>query len=325
MLDGLRLAAAAARSTKLYIYLSDRHAQESIELAVAELAAVNDLGFQLDVTVVKVDPAYVAGEETAAVQAINGGRALPTDKPPRPFEAGVNDMPTVVSNVETLANLPFIQQFGVEEYRSLGTVGSPGTFLLTLSAPTCSGLYEVPFGTTLREVLEWLGENTTTVNGVLVGGYFAGVADASVMDLPLDYDAYAGAGSGLGCGAMVVLGADTCPVTVSAAVLQYFGKENAGQCGSCFNGTAAMAAVVGALRDQSVTIEDMNRLRHWSSFLRGRGACGTLDGAANVVLSLLRDFPDLVSAHEGGTCTLCAAPPLLSYPPYAVSAPALNI
>jgi NADH:ubiquinone oxidoreductase subunit F (NADH-binding) len=315
VLDGLRLAAAVVGTTSTYLYVSDALAAERVERALTELTAVPDFG--IEVTVIVVDPAYVAGEETAAVRAINGGPALPTDKPPRPFEAGVAGLPTLVSNVETLANLPLIQRLGVEAYRSVGTSRSPGTFLLTLSGPASSGLYEIPFGATLREVLTWLGQDASAVGALLVGGYFAGVVGPRALDLPLDHDSFAEAGSGLGCGAIVML--DDCPVAASAAVMAYFGRENAGQCGSCFNGTAAMAAVLEALRDQRVESDDMDRLGHWSGFLRGRGACGTLDGATNVAASLLREFPEQVAAHRNGACAVCAAATVPSYPPYAVS------
>src|SRR5207302_10185369 len=140
------------------------------------------------------------------------------------------------------------------------------------------------------------------------------------LDLPLDYDAYAAAGSGLGCGALVVLDEAVCPVSVAAAVLGYFDRENAGQCGSCFNGTSAMAAVAVALREQQATADDVDRFRYWSEFLRGRGACGTLDGAANVAASLLREFPDLVAAHQAGTCLSCVDAKPSADPPFAVSA-----
>ena len=109
----------------------------------------------------------------------------------------------------------------------------------------------------------------------------------------VDHETSARLGSGLGCGAISVI-TDDCPVAVAASVLAYFDRENAGQCGSCFNGTAAMAAVAGALRDGVATDEDLARLRRWSVVLRGRGACATLDAATNVAASLLDQFPEPV-------------------------------
>ncbi|MBY4039194.1 hypothetical protein HQO38_18640 [Rhodococcus fascians] len=316
VLDGLRLAARVVGSTVGYVYLSDTLAQERILAALAELTT--DPAFDLQVDVVKVDPAYVAGEESAAVRAINGGPALPTEKPPRPFEEGVGGLPTLINNVETLANIAVLHRLGVDGYRGHGTDTSPGTFLMTLSTPEGSDLFEIPFGVTLREVLQWAGTDPDSVHGFLMGGYFAGVVGPHALDLVLDYDVYAAAGTGLGCGAVVVLDHRMCPVATSAAVMSYFGTENASQCGSCFNGTSAMATVLESLRDTAADRGEIDRLEHWSTFLRGRGACGTLDGATNVAASLLREFPAVVEAHLAGHCAVCESKQFPSYPPYGI-------
>ncbi|MGH1561573.1 NADH-ubiquinone oxidoreductase-F iron-sulfur binding region domain-containing protein [Mumia sp. DW29H23] len=320
VLDGLRLAALMVETEDLHVYVSDEAGALSVGRALDELAGSGVWDARVTVTV--VEPAYVAGEETAAVQALNGGPALPTDKPPRPFEEGVDGRPTMVSNVETLANLPVVQRLGPSAYRDVGTDTSPGTFLLTLTGCRSAGLYEVPFGETLRSVLTWLGEDVESVAGLLMGGYFSGVVGPQGLDVPLDHDAMTAAGSGLGCGAVAVIASGLCPVTVSASVMAYFARENAGQCGSCFNGTAAMSAVLGALVDHRAEASDVERLRHWSSFLRGRGACGTLDGATNVAASLLREFPDLVAAHLDDVCGVCGGGGArLTDPPFAVALP----
>jgi NADH:ubiquinone oxidoreductase subunit F (NADH-binding) len=320
VLDGLRLAAAAVGTTVAHVYLSDPDAAHSVERALDELRAEGS--WELDVVVTRVDPTYVAGEETAAVRALNGGPALPMDKPPRPFEEGVAGRPTLINNVETLANLAIVHRIGVAGYRSVGTASAPGTFLMTVTGRAEPGLYEVPFGETLRNVLTWLGDNPDDVTGVLMGGYFSGVAGPHVLDVPLDYDSLAGIGVGLGCGAVAVVGSARCPIEVSAAVMRYFARENSGQCGSCFNGTAAMSAVLDALRDHQAEPSDVQRLEAWSTNLRGRGACGTLDGATNIAASLLREFPDAVSTHLSGRCHLCAEGDRLTDPPYALVLPA---
>lgn len=318
VLDGLRLAAAAVNAATGYVYVSDPASETAIKLALAELDDAN-AGFEgLVLEVVRVDPAYVAGEESAAVRLINGGPALPSDKPPRVFVEGVAGLPTLVNNVETLAHMALVHRIGVEQFRAVGTDAAPGTFLMTLTTPTRTGLYEIPYGVTLREVLEWRGERTDTVAGVLVGGYFAGLLGSRALDLQLDVTAYQAAGSGLGCGAFVVLETE-CPVAAAAAVMSYFDHENAGQCGSCFNGTAAMAAALAQIRDQLADDETLANLQRWSEFLPGRGACRTLDGAANVAATLLAEFPDLVASHMAGTCSTCSSATALSYPPYAVT------
>ncbi|BCB82856.1 NADH-ubiquinone oxidoreductase-F iron-sulfur binding region domain-containing protein [Phytohabitans suffuscus] len=320
VLDGLRLAALATGSGDPHVYVSDPASESSVRQALREVAAAGL--WDAAVTVTLVEPTYVAGEETAVVRALNGGPALPMDKPPRPYESGVAGRPTLVSNVETLANLPLVQRLGAAGYREVGTAAAPGTFLLTLTGCAASGLYEIPFGQTPRGVLGWLGEETGTVSGLLMGGYFSGVLGRRALDIPLDYDSLKAAGSGLGCGAVAVLSDRSCPVAVSAAVMAYFARENAAQCGSCFNGTAAMSAVLEALVEHKAGADDVRRLTHWSTFLRGRGACGTLDGATNVAASLLREFPDLVATHVDGTCGICDAGVRVTDPPYAAALPA---
>lgn len=316
VLDGLRLAAATVAATRAHVYVSDPAAAHSIETALGEVGAETLGG--LSISVFTVSPGYVAGEETAAVRAINGGPAKPTDKPPRPYQQGVAQQPTLVSNVETLANLPYLQRHGAAQYRSVGTASSPGTFLATVSGggrPPV--LYELPHGTVVADLLGVHKIAADQVRGLLMGGYFAGLLNRDVLEVTLDHETLRAGGSGLGCGAMAVL-TDDCPVAVAASVLAYFGRENAGQCGSCFNGTVAMAAVAEALRDGVATTEDVERLQRWAGVLPGRGACGTLDGATNVAASLLIGFPELVTAHLADACDTCRGGAFRAERPYAI-------
>jgi NADH:ubiquinone oxidoreductase subunit F (NADH-binding) len=315
VLDGLRLAAAMVTTDRAYVYLSDAESARSVQAALAEHAA-GDVAIE----VVNVAPGYIAGEETAVTRAINGGPVKPTDKPPRPFQQGVAGRPTLVSNVETLANLPYLLRHGSAEFRSLGTPSSPGTFLVTLTGGgRPPALYEVPHGLPFADLLALHGISPDRVQGALLGGYFAGLLNRSVLDATLDHETFRALGSGLGCGAIAVI-ADDCPVAVAASVLAYFDRENAGQCGSCFNGTAAMAAAAGALRDGAATPEDLDRLRHWSVSLRGRGACATLDAATNVAASMLDQFPQAVAQHLDGACEPCRANVFSAGRPYEVEA-----
>src|SRR6476469_6733992 len=152
VLDGLRLAARLAGAPHVHVYVSDLASARAVETALADAGTETLDG--LTVSVRSVDPGYVAGEETAAVRAINGGPAKPTDKPPRPFEEGVGGLPTLVSNGETLANLPYIHRHGAPAYRASGTAASAGTFLATITGGGgIAGLYEVPFGVSFTELL----------------------------------------------------------------------------------------------------------------------------------------------------------------------------
>jgi NADH:ubiquinone oxidoreductase subunit F (NADH-binding) len=323
VLDGLRLAAAVTGADRAYVYVSDPAAARSVADALHEAELEGRLSLPVQITVVK--PAYVAGEETAAVRAINHGPAKPTDKPPRPFEAGVDSRPTLVSNVETLANLPFVYRHGAALYRQVGTEGSSGTFLATVSGGgRPPALYELPHGIAFRELLVLHGVTEGTVRGVLMGGYFAGLLNRQVLDLTLDHESTRAAGTGLGCGALAILGENECPIAVGASVMAYFARENAGQCGSCFNGTAAMSAVLDALRDGRAAAADLARLRRWSQVLRGRGACGTLDGAVNLAASLLAQFPGTVTRHLERGCDLCAISPFRAARPFEVEAVSLT-
>jgi NADH:ubiquinone oxidoreductase subunit F (NADH-binding) len=323
VLDGLRLAATIVAADQAYVYVSDPDSQRSIREALDELSSDTLGGLRIDLW--SVSPGYVAGEETAAVRAINGGPAKPTDKPPRPFEAGVGDRPTLVSNVETLANLPYLQRHGATAFRSEGTAMSSGTFLATITgANRAAVLYELPHGLPFSELLALHGVSSEQLQGVLMGGYFAGLLNRRVLDTRLDHETMRGIGSGLGCGAISLI-TDECPVAVAASVLAYFDRENAGQCGSCFNGTAAMAAVGGALRDCAATKEDVARLRRWSVLLRGRGACGTLDAATNVAATLLDEFPDGVEHHLTGTCQACSHGAFRADRPYQATEAAATV
>jgi NADH:ubiquinone oxidoreductase subunit F (NADH-binding) len=183
VIDGLLRAAEVVGAARAYIYVSDPIAALSVREALAELAEL-----PIELSVVEVAPAYVAGEETAVVRLINGGPALPTDKPPRPFEAGVDGRPTLVSNVETLANLAFLDVLGPGAFVAGGREGAPlrDTILLTLSgAGRDPGLYEVEVGTPLRDVVVRAGGETGSIQGALMGGYFAGIIGSRVLDLPL--------------------------------------------------------------------------------------------------------------------------------------------
>jgi NADH:ubiquinone oxidoreductase subunit F (NADH-binding) len=304
VIDGALRAAGAVGAACIYIYVSDPAAARSVRAALAELDAL-----PVAAEVWQVDPSYVAGEETAAVNAINGRPAKPSDKPPRPFDEGVRGLATLVSNVETIANLPGIAagEAPAGEIVAGETGAPPETFLMTLGgACPRPGLFEVPFGITLGEAAESLGGLGGAPRGYLMGGYFAGLLNSRGHGMLLDYDVMAAEGSGLGCGAVTVLGPADCPVGVAAQLLAYFARENSGQCGSCFNGTAAMAGVAAALGQGYAGDPEIQRLRSWCVSLPGRGACGTLDGAVNIARSLLREFPGDVDAHLRGRCAQCA-------------------
>jgi NADH:ubiquinone oxidoreductase subunit F (NADH-binding) len=300
VLDGLLLAREALGAARAIVYVSSAAGRAAVERALDERA-------DADVEVVCVEPAYVAGEETAVVAAIEGDRPVPRAKPPRPDQAGVDGLPTLVQNVETLAHVAWIRRHGAEAFRAAGTPEEPGTFLVTVGrAGGAPFLHEAEAGLTLAEVLAPTGIDPRDVRAVLAGGYFGGLLTEDAVHGPLSDRSLRALGSGLGCAAFTVLGHDDCPVEAAAAVLRYFARASSGQCGSCVRGTAAMADAVERLRDGEADDDDVANLRRWSAGLRGRGACALLDGAATAAASLLTNFAEVVDDHRAGTCARCA-------------------
>lgn len=306
VLDGAFRAASAISAAKIFVYVSDDLAVASVTDALAELGPT-----PFPVEIFRVSPSYVGGEETAAVRAINGGPALPTDKPPRPFESGVEGQPTLVVNVETLANIPAIDLEGAQAYLDASLDrASPGTFLLTLSGACRSpGLYEVPLGSTIDDVIEATGGYVGESRGALMGGFFGGVIGPRFRTLALSYPVLRAEGTGLGCGAIRVLGEDDCPVQVARDVMAFFEANNARQCGPCIRGTLGMSLVLNHLSLGTASEEELERLKGWTSSLRHRGACAHLDGAANLAATLFREFPTEIADHAVLECRACRLEP----------------
>lgn len=291
VLEGLLLAAGAVGATRAIVYLSHKETITSIRAALVELDG-SDVHRILPVEIHTVEPTYVAGDETAVCRSINGGPALPTAKPPRPFESGVDGAPTLVSNVETLAHAAWISRHGAQEYRRFGTDASPGTTLMTLgSACSLPGVYEVPFGKHIDDLFATVGGGFTSApRGFAMGGWFGGLLSTAHGDLACCYAAVRAAGSGLGCGAITVLGEADDPLAFAADVAAWYARESAQQCGVCVKGTAAIAKAMTALSAGVATGLDRDNLIRWGATLPGRGACAFLDGAAALARTLMSEF-----------------------------------
>lgn len=257
---------------------------------------------------------YVAGEETAVVRRINGGPALPTAKPPRPFERGVQGRPTLVSNVETLARIALIAARPDLRRRTARST------LVTLSGGHVAPLLaEVPYGTTLRSLAA--AQGTPEATGALMGGLFGGLIATGSLDLSLDPGALAAAGTALGCGAIRFLAPGECPVAAAADAVGHLAAESARQCGVCMTGTASIRDALYALTVGAAAPDTVTKLLRWSAGLPGRGACGLLDAAAGSAGSLLRAFPELTRSHLDSPCAACAAGPPDGGRRLAVAAP----
>ena len=281
VIDGLLLACDSVGAHRGVLYLSHHETVAAVRAALAELGNAEFVSERVSVEIHTVEPTYVAGEESAACRSISGGPALPTAKPPRPFEHGVDGRPTLVSNVETLAHAAWIARHGAAEFRHYGTPDSPGTTLVTLNgACRCPGVYEVPFGLTVREMFSLAGGLVTPPTAIMMGGWFCGLAPASLLDTACTPEELNAHGSGFGCGSITALGAEDDPLEVAAEIATWYAEQSARQCGVCEKGTAAIRDSLSALRhDRSLTAE-ADKLARWGSTLAGRGACSFLDGAA---------------------------------------------
>ncbi|MFE7271445.1 NADH-ubiquinone oxidoreductase-F iron-sulfur binding region domain-containing protein [Streptomyces sp. NPDC057623] len=296
VLDGLRLAAAMTGAERGCVYLSDAHAERAVRRALAECS------LDLRIDVVRTEHTYVAGEESAVVRRIDGGPALPTAKPPRPFERGVGGAPTLVANVETLARIALMYS------RPDVADAVAGTHLVTLSgagagAGAGAALVEVPAGTHLKVLADLCGHGTA--DAVVLGGLFGGLYGEGWTDLPLDHDRLLAAGGALGCGALHFLRPEDCPVAVATEAVAYLAAQSARQCGVCVSGTRALAGTLESVGCGEAGHEAVDKLHRWSRQLPGRGACGLLDAAARIVGTLLAHFPDRIDAHRRAGCPAC--------------------
>jgi NADH:ubiquinone oxidoreductase subunit F (NADH-binding) len=280
VLDGLLLAADATGAERAVIYLSHPETVTAVTAALAELPPTVAAQVQVHV----VAHRYVAGEESAVCSSVNGGPALPKAKPPRVFESGVDGLPTLVSNVETLAQAAWIARHGADTYRAHGTMASPGTGLVTLQGACARpGVYEVPYGVTVRDLFTQCGgTDPGETPGLLIGGWFGGIGAPELLDATWCYDALGAVGSGLGCGSVTLLAPGQDIIATAAALAKWYAAESARQCGVCMKGTEAIAAALARARDGARAVSDHASLSRWGISLRGHGACAFLDGAANL-------------------------------------------
>jgi NADH:ubiquinone oxidoreductase subunit F (NADH-binding) len=308
VLDGAALAAATVGASEVVLYVGSDHgaAASALGRALAERPDTERRRTRL----VAAPARYVAGEETAAVHFVNDGVALPTSLPPRPYERGVDGRPTLVQNVESLAHAAMIGRFGDAWFRGLGRHGASGSVLLTLSgAVRRPGVHEIAQGTVLGEAIAAAGGGLSDPSSaVLLGGYFGGwVGAAEAWTLPVDAGALSERGHTLGCGVVAVLPEHRCGVVETARILRYLAEQSARQCGPCVFGLRAIAAAVTRIAEGAAEAGDLARIRRWSGELRGRGACRHPDGAAGLLLSALRVFPeDFRHHHELGRCCTAA-------------------
>jgi NADH:ubiquinone oxidoreductase subunit F (NADH-binding) len=250
------------------------------------------------VRLVAAPHAYVAGEESAAVHYINAGDARPTVTPPRPFERGIDDLPTLVQNVESLAYLALIARYGDDWYRQAGRGETRGTALVTVTGAPNGGVREVELGTRIGELAQMSGVGPHASDAVLLGGYFGRWTSRELSwALPLDPVVLKSAGASFGTGVVSFLAAGQCGVAATATILDYMAAQSAAQCGPCVFGLRSIADTTRAIAGGVATSADVGRLERWADQIEGRGACRHPDGAVGLLLSSMTTFGADFGAH----------------------------
>jgi NADH-quinone oxidoreductase subunit F len=316
VIEGMIIAALAVNATYGYIYvrmeypLAVKRLKEAIKQA-RDAGILGDnifgSGKRFDIEIKEGAGAFVCGEETALIASIEGKRGMPTLKPPFPAEKGLFGKPTVINNVETLATVPIVLRMGTTEYAKLGTENAKGTKTFALTGHVANtGLIEVPFGTTLRQIISDVGGGVIDDNGNLVGidfkavqigGPSGGCLTKEHLDLPLDYDNLKSVGAMVGSGGLVVMNQNTCMVQIARFFMQFTQNESCGKCVVCREGTRQMLALLDDIIEGRATMETLELLEELANMVKIGSLCGLGKTAPNPVLSTMKYFRDEYLAH----------------------------
>ncbi|MDR3197807.1 MAG: NADH-quinone oxidoreductase subunit NuoF [Planctomycetaceae bacterium] len=319
LLEGMAIAAYAIGAGKAYIYIRAEYplAIARLEQAIADAKANNLLGekilgsdFSLEMVIKKGAGAFVCGEETALIHSIEGKRGMPRPRPPFPAVSGLFGHPTIINNVETLANVPSLIKNGADWFASVGTAGSKGTKVFALSGKVSrTGLVEVAMGTTLREVVFSIGGGIArgkAYKAVQIGGPSGGCIPESHLDIEIDYESLKTVGAMMGSGGLVVMDEDNCMVDVAKFFMDFIQRESCGKCIPCREGTRRMLETLNRItrgRRHETGKQTLERfqsivyLEHLAEVIRDTSLCGLGQTAPNPVLSTLRWFRHEYEAH----------------------------
>ncbi len=329
LVEGLAIAAYAIGATKAYVYIRAEYPL-AIERLIAAIEMSKKHGFlgenilgtdvQLDIIIKKGAGAFVCGEETALIHSIEGKRGMPRPRPPYPAVSGLNGKPTVINNVETLANLPWIIKWGAGAFSEMGTAQSKGTKVFALSGKvTKTGLIEVAMGTSIRDIIfEMAGGilDQKKFKAVQMGGPSGGCVTTENLDIPVDYESLLQVGAMMGSGGMVVMDENTCMVDVAKFFMDFIQRESCGKCIPCREGTRRMLDILELItkRPEPNTNEALIRhrgmmeLERLAKVIQDTSLCGLGQSAPNPVLSTLRWFKDEYESHvyervcQAGVC-----------------------
>lgn len=325
LLEGMIIAAYAIQAEQAYIYIRAEYplAIERLKLAIAHLHDFGLLGenimgsgFGLDIKLKEGAGAFVCGEETALIASVEGSRGMPKSRPPYPASSGLNDSPTNINNVETLATVPTIMREGGKWFSGHGSEKSKGTKTFALVGKVRrTGLIEVPMGTSLREIIFDIGGGTRKeFKAVQTGGPSGGCLSKEFLDLPVDYESLTGAGSIMGSGGLIVMDEDTCMVDVAQYFLRFTSVESCGKCTPCRIGTKRMVEILEKITSGNAEMADIEILESLSRTIKEGSLCGLGQTAPNPVLTTLKYFRNEYEQHiDEHRCAAAVCRELVEY------------
>jgi len=310
VIEGITLGGFAIGAHQGFFYIraeypmAIKRVQTAINLArKAGLLGENILGsaFSFDLEIRLGAGAFVCGEETSLINSIQGERGEPRIRPPYPTQEGLWGHPTVINNVETLANVPAVLFYGADWFRQIGTAKSGGTKVFALAGKVRhTGLVEVPMGSTLREIIFNIGggvPGNKQLKAVQTGGPAGGCIPADAIDTVVDYETLTKAGSIMGSGGMIVMDEDDCMVDIARYYIGFNQDESCGKCTPCREGTMRMLEIFDRIVGGEGTLEDLNLLERLGNLLKKAALCGLGRAAPNPVLSTLKNFRKEYEAH----------------------------
>lgn len=325
VLEGMLIAGYAIGASKGIVYIRAEYplAIERLRKAIKQMNDYgilgNDIlgsGFSFSIKIKEGAGAFVCGEETALIASIEGKRGMPRSRPPFPAIAGLHGCPTIINNVETLGTLPNILRNGAEWYTKFGKEGNRGTKTFSLVGKIRrTGLIEVQLGTTLREIIFDIGGGVQKqFKAIQTGGPSGGCLSEEFLDLPVDYESLASAGSIMGSGGLIIMDEDTCVVDVAKYFLDFTQKESCGKCIPCRVGTRHMVEILDRITHGEGTPEDLLALRALGDTIRKGALCGLGQTAPNPVLTTLRYFRNEYLDHiKDGRCKAVVCKDLIEY------------
>ncbi len=316
LIEGILIAAHTVGAAKAYLYINKNFDGE-IQIVQQALQEALEAGHwdqsgqqsgqkegqdRIHLEIARSPGTYVAGEETAVLEVIEGRVAAPRQKPPYyPAAVGLYGMPTIVNNAETLANLPNILREGTDWFQAVGSKSAPGTLIFTLTGDVNRpGLYELPIGTPLNTLIETYGggiRDGKRLKAVFPGGPSNAILPAQQADLPLDFSTLKTAGSGLGTGAVIVMSEEACMVQVAIQYARFFARESCGQCPPCVLGLAHLSEIMEQIEAGQGSEKEVRQVEQVCQMVKGRGYCYLLTGAAIAVESIFRHFRHEFDAH----------------------------